>query len=318
MKPISPTLLNHILQFLESEKIPFQRDQNLSILCSFKIGGISPLVVEPDHPENLLKAWNFFQKEGIPFKILGGGTNLLISDEPVDFITIRLGGEFKEFQEVEPESGIFQIGAAALTTPTFRKISLLGFSGMEFMSTIPGWVGGAVIQNAGCYGGELFDFIDWVEFVQDGKIQRLDRKEIQYGYRTTQFLQKKDALITQIQVRLQAGNLSEIEWSLKDKRDRRNSSQPKNKKSAGSVFKNPKGLDNHGKPLKAWSLIDQVGLRGLIQGGAQISPEHCNFIVNIGEAKAKDVAYLAALIQEKVHKELGILLEREIEYFGTI
>ncbi len=318
MKPISPTLLHQIIQFLESEKIPFQKDQNLSILCSFKIGGISPLVVEPDHPENLLKTWNFFLKEGIPFKILGGGTNLLISDEPVDFITIRLDGEFKEFQEVEPGSGVFQIGAAALTTPTFRKISLLGYTGMEFMSTIPGWVGGAVIQNAGCYGGELFDFVDWVEFVQDGKIQKLNRSEIQYGYRTTQFLQNKNSMITQIQVRLKPGNLSEIELSLKDKRDRRNSSQPENKKSAGSVFKNPVGTDEDGKPLKAWSLIDRAGLRGLIQGGAQISPEHCNFIVNIGGAKAKDVAYLAALIQEKVHNQSGILLQREIEYFGSI
>ena len=112
--------------------------------------------------------------------------------------------------------------------------------------------------------------------------------------------------------------MEEIEASLKEKRDKRNSSQPENKKSAGSVFKNPNLKDEHGNPVKSWKLIDEAGLRGVIQGGAQISPEHCNFIVNIGGATAADVHYLVKTIQEKVHTISGVLLEREIEYFGTV
>lgn len=117
---------------------------------------------------------------------------------------------------------------------------------------------------------------------------------------------------------MQRGKEEEIEESLKDKRERRNSSQPQNKKSAGSIFKNPKELDTEGKPLKSWKLIEQAGLRGLNRGDALVSPEHCNFIVNTGKAKAKDVDYLICLIKEKVYEFSNVLLEQEVEYFGTI
>ncbi|MCB1180228.1 MAG: UDP-N-acetylmuramate dehydrogenase [Leptospiraceae bacterium] len=318
MQQLSESSIKDLISNLNANSISYRTNVNLSILCSFKIGGISPLVIEPENNEMLLQALNGLKKYDLPYKILGGGTNLLISDFPNDFITLRLSGEFKDFSELEKDSGKFTIGAAALTTPTFRKISQMGYTGMEFMSTIPGWLGGAVIQNAGCYGGELFDFIDTLEVLQNGNIHSFKKSEVDYGYRYTQFLKNKDSIITKINVTLLKGNLEEIEASLKDKRDRRNSSQPENKKSAGSVFKNPKGLDEEGKPLKSWFLIDQVGLRGLIKGGAQISPEHCNFIVNTGGARASDVAYLARTIQDKVFEKYKIQLEREVEYFGKI
>lgn len=308
--------LSQIKEELSGNGVNFRESVDLSVLSSFKIGGVSPLVVEPESNESLLAALFIFKKLSVPYKVLGGGSNLLISDTPVDFVTLRLSGIFKEYSGLG--SGRFFIGAAANTTPTFRKISQSGFTGSEFLSTIPGWVGGAVIQNAGCYGGELFNLVEHVEFIKNGELQKKKRDEVEYGYRFTEFLKNKDSIITGIQIQLKEGNLEEIELSLKEKRDKRNSSQPENKRSAGSVFKNPSSKDDSGNPIKSWQLIDRAGLRGKIRGGAQISPQHCNFIVNIGNAKAADVNYLVNLIREKVLSTSGILLEREIEYFGLI
>lgn len=312
---LSESLLEELRGNLEKKQIPYRTNYKLSSLCSFKIGGISPLVVEPCNTNQLVEALHVFQKRSIPYKVLGGGTNLLISDFPDTFITLRLSGDFKE---MSGEGGFFWIGAAANTTPVFRKISQMGFTGVEFLSTIPGWVGGAVIQNAGCYGGELFDYIEEVEYIRGGELHLAKKNQIEYGYRSTQFLKQKDSIISRIKVHVSPGDMEEIELSLKDKRDRRNSSQPENKKSAGSVFKNPPLKNEKGEPLKAWWLIDRVGLRGKICGDAQISPEHCNFIVNLGQATANDVASLAKEVQEKVYSKFSISLEREIEYFGMV
>jgi UDP-N-acetylmuramate dehydrogenase len=308
--------IQEAIKNLQASQVPFRENLSLASLSSFKIGGIAPLVVEPGEDEQIYSCLLILQKLDLPFKILGGGSNLLISDHPDDFVVLRLGGSYKSYEMMEP--GIFRIGAATNTTPTFRQISQKGYKGVEFLSTIPGWTGGAVMQNAGCYGGELLDFTSKIEFIRNGEIHSKKPSEIEYGYRFTEFLQKKDSIILRVEMKLDEGNLEEIEESLKDKRDKRNSSQPENKKSAGSMFKNPRLNDEHGRPIKAWELIDRVGLRGTIKGGAQISPEHCNFIVNLGSATALDVHYLASLVQEKVHKETGILLNREVEYFGSI
>ncbi len=301
---------------LSEKKIPFRENLLLAPLSSFKIGGVSPLVVEPESNEQIFEFLEIQKKFSIPYKILGGGSNLLISDEPNDFVVLRLSGMFKEFSE--NSEGIFYVGAATNTTPTFKKISLLGYTGLEFLSTIPGWVGGAVIQNAGCYGGEIFNQILEVDFIRDGKFYSKKKEEIEFGYRFTEFLRDKNSIITGIKIFAKKGNLEEIENSLNDKREKRNSSQPENKKSAGSVFKNPKGLDDNGLPMKSWKLIDKSGLRGLMKNKAQISPAHCNFIVNLGGAKASDVNYLVSTIQDKVFQKSKIILEKEIEYFGQI
>ncbi|PJZ53632.1 UDP-N-acetylenolpyruvoylglucosamine reductase [Leptospira adleri] len=316
LPPLSESRIRILKESLESSKIPFRSEVRLSVLSSFKIGGICPVVVEPEDSEQVLETLSIFEKIELPWKILGGGSNLLISDHPDNFLTLRLSGKFKNFDSLG--EGKFRIGAATNTTPTFRQISQAGFTGAEFLSTIPGWTGGAVIQNAGCYGGELFDLIETVEFLRNDEVLIKKSNEIEHGYRFTEFLNNKDSIILGIEILLKEGNLDEIEESLRDKRERRNSSQPENKKSAGSVFKNPKIFGENGKEIKAWELIDRAGLRGAAKGGAQISPEHCNFIVNVGTATASDVNYLVELVLDKVFQQSGILLKREIEYFGDI
>lgn len=308
--------LTYLINQLKNSHISFKANIPLAPITSFKIGGKSPLVIEPHNIESLLEVLFFLKQAELEYKILGGGTNILVSDHPDDFVVIRLEGEFKDYKDIG--GGTFRIGGAALTTPVFRKLSQLGFTGSEFLSTIPGRIGGAVIQNAGCYGGELFNIIKKIEFIHNSEINYRTPDQVRHGYRVTEFKEKKDSMITSIDVQLTPGNTEEIEFSLKEKRDKRNSSQPENKKSAGSVFKNPKLLDENGKPIKSWQLIDAAGLRGRKKGGAEISAEHCNFIVNIGNATASDVDYLIQLILESVLKTSGILLEKEIEYFGSI
>lgn len=305
--------INYCQEKLKHKKIPFRQDVALQSECSFRIGGICPLMVEPQNLQQLLEFLAIMSDSTLNYRILGGGSNLLISDHPDDFIVLRLEGNFKEFSG-QPD-GSFSIGASCNTTPTFRKISRMGYSGAEFLSTIPGRVGGAVIQNAGCYGGQLFDWLESVDIVREGSLQRIPVSAIEFGYRTSQFLQTKDSIITGIQIRLPAGKLEEIESSLAEKRQHRNRSQPQNKKSAGSIFKNPSAEVS---PLKAWQLIDKVGLRGKQKGDALISPEHCNFIVNTGQATAHDVDYLIQTIRETIAKEFSIQLEKEVEYFGNI
>ncbi|EMK00006.1 UDP-N-acetylmuramate dehydrogenase [Leptospira sp. B5-022] len=316
MAILSEIQIRELKNSLENSGLPYRENQDLSVHCSFKIGGISPIMVEPETQEQILETLSLFEKLDLPWKILGGGTNILISDHPNDFVILKLSGGFKEYKDLG--EGIFQVGAATNTTPVFRQISQKGYTGAEFLSTIPGWTGGAVIQNAGCYGGELFELIQEVEFLRNGEVLKRKPSEIEHGYRFTEFLKRKDSIILSIRIGLKPGNLEEIETSLKEKRDKRNSSQPQNKKSAGSMFKNPKVFDEQGKEIKAWQFIDKVGLRGLQIGGAQISPEHCNFIVNTGGAKASDVYGLVNTVQEKVEKETGVILQREVEYFGTI
>ncbi|EIE02641.1 UDP-N-acetylmuramate dehydrogenase [Leptospira licerasiae] len=316
MAILSEIQIRELKNSLENSGLPYRENQDLSVNCSFKIGGISPLIVEPETREQILETLSLFKRLEMPWKILGGGTNILISDHPDDFVILKLSGGFKEYKDLG--EGYFQVGAATNTTPVFRQISQKGYTGAEFLSTIPGWTGGAVIQNAGCYGGELFDLIQEVEFLRNGEVLKRKPSEIEHGYRFTEFLKRKDSIILSVLIKLKRGNLEEIEASLKEKRDKRNSSQPQNKKSAGSMFKNPKVFDEHGKEIKAWQFIDKVGLRGLQIGGAQISPEHCNFIVNIGGAKASDVYGLVNTVQEKVEKETGVILQREVEYFGSI
>ncbi|MBE7412482.1 MAG: UDP-N-acetylmuramate dehydrogenase [Leptospiraceae bacterium] len=308
--------LSEIQEDLKEKSISFKTNVNLSLYSSFKIGGISPLLIEPENTEQIFDIFHILQKRETAYKILGGGTNLLISDHPDNFVVLKLAGEFKEFTLISDNQ--FSIGGGALTTPTFRKISQSGFTGGEFLSTIPGSVGGAVIQNAGCYGGEIFQLIDSVECIQNGRLVHLNKKDIQYSYRNSEFKENKNSIVLNIKISLKEGNISEIEESLKEKRDKRNSSQPSNKKSAGSVFKNPPKTKNNLRPLKSWELIDRVGLRGFVKGGAIISKEHCNFITNEGNARASDVDYLISLVQDSVYNKFGILLEKEIEYFGEV
>lgn len=306
--------LREIGAFLAASKIPFQNDFPLFEYTTFRIGGNADYFATPKTAEDLALLQRWLNEREIPVFILGGGSNLLISDAGFRGVVIHpdLGEEFRILEQSTSHLKVF-VPASARAPLTGKKISALGFEGLEFLTTIPGHFGGSVIQNAGCYGHELKDSLISVSAILGGEILEITRNACNFTYRESLFKSNPGYWISGATLEIGAGNPAEIEAKIADYKARRIASQPKNRRSAGSIFKNPaKSISEK----KAWQLIDEAGLRGVKEGGCEISAEHCNFIVNNGGGKAADVHALARLIETKVFETTGIRLEREVVFVG--
>lgn len=300
--------------FLAARKIPFQRDFPLFEYTTFRIGGNADFFVTPRTAEDLTLLQGWLGGHQVPVFILGGGSNLLINDAGFRGVVIHpdLGEEFRILEQSASHLKVF-VPASARAPLTGKKISALGFTGLEFLTTIPGHFGGSIIQNAGCYGHELMDSVVSVSAVAEGALSEITSDACNFTYRHSLFKSDPRYWIVGATLEIGAGNPTEIEAKIADYKARRIASQPKNRRSAGSIFKNPaKSISEK----KAWQLIDEAGLRGVTQGGCEISAEHCNFIVNNGGGKAADVHALAKLIETKVFEMTGIRLEREVVFVG--
>lgn len=283
------------------------RNEPLERHTSFQIGGKADLLVYPE-TEKEIAEW--FGKEE-PHFVLGGGTNLLVGDGGVRGIVLSVEKSLRKFQIEGPEKDgtirvRVQVGhhLTGLSTALMRK----GISGLEFAYGIPGTVGGALIMNAGTNIGEMKDVVEWVSGVTpEGETVRLRNEEIAFRYRSSHF--PKGSLLLEAGLRLRQGNRSEIYKKMKSSQKRRKETQPLSFPSAGSIFKNPPG-DYAGR------IIDALGLKGFAVGDAQVSTKHANFIVNCGRATSAQVLELIEKIEEKVHAETGIRLEREVRLVG--
>lgn len=300
--------------FLGASQIPFQKDFPLFEYTTFRIGGNADFFVTPKSPADMAALQGWLSERGIQVFILGGGSNLLVSDAGFRGVVIHpdLGEEFRILEQSASHLKVF-VPASARAPLAGKKLSALGFQGLEFLTTIPGHFGGSIIQNAGCYGHELTDSVVSVEVVRRGDVQLLENAACEFKYRDSLFKRTPAIWVTGATLEINAGNPTEIEAKIADYKARRIASQPKNRRSAGSIFKNPAP---HISAKKAWQLIDEAGLRGVKHGGAEISAEHCNFIVNNGGGKAADVHALAQLIETKVFETTGIRLEREVVFVG--
>ncbi|HNA79272.1 MAG TPA: UDP-N-acetylmuramate dehydrogenase, partial [Turneriella sp.] len=222
-------------------------------------------------------------------------------------------GEEPEILHRSADRLVVRVPASARAPLAGKKISALGYGGLEFLTTIPGHFGGSVIQNAGCYGHELRDSLVTVEAVRTGQVATVSNASCEFAYRDSIFKRDNSAWIASATLELAAGDSAAIAARIEDYKNRRIASQPKNRRSAGSIFKNPApGVS----PKKAWQLIDEAGLRGVSQGGAEISAEHCNFIVNNGSGSAADVLHLIHLIEQRVYDTCGVRLEKEVVLVG--
>jgi UDP-N-acetylmuramate dehydrogenase len=273
---------------------------------SFKLGGPVDIFVEPDNTEELVKAISHLREQKVPYYIMGNGSNLLVSDKGLRGAVVKIGEKFSRVDidgdRVIAESGILLSSLSKIAA----KNSL---AGMEFASGIPGTLGGAVAMNAGAYGGEMKDIIEWVEVLdQELKLIRLQNVEMEFGYRKS-VVEQRGYIVIRSCLKLKQGNPEEIYAIMADLTQKRTSKQPLHLPSAGSTFKRPEGYF-------AGKLIEDAGLRGFSIGGAQVSPLHCGFVVNNGEATAQDVYDLIRHVQKTVYEKFNVNLETEVKMLG--
>lgn len=282
--------------------------ENVSIktLTSFKIGGISKFVFYPNSINNLKESINFLNENKIDFKIWGMGSNILASDDDYDGVIIKLD---KMLNSIQIEGNLVTVEAGVSLITLAYKTCLLGLSGFEYATGIPGSVGGALYMNAGAYKHDTYEILNRVYVLKGNEFVWMNKEEIQFSYRHTSFCEHKDWIILKAEFSLKNGDISNIEQTISDRKQRRILSQPLNYPSAGSVFRNP--LNTF-----AWQVIDDIGLRGKQIGGAMFSEVHSNFIINVEQAKANDVYELIQLAIRLSKEKLNIDLVPEVEFFN--
>ena len=240
-----------------------------------------------------------------PVTVIGAASNLIIRDGGVAGLVVRLA---RGFGGIDVEADGVIAGAAALDATVAEHAAQAGLTGLEFLSGIPGAIGGAVIMNAGAYGGDIASVLDWAEIVtRQGELRRLPAGEIGFSYRHSTL--PPECVVVRARLHARSGAPAGINARMADIRASREATQPIRARTGGSTFRNPDGA-------KAWELIDAAGCRGLVRGGAQVSEKHCNFLLNTGTASAADLEGLGEEVRRRVHEASGISLVWEIRRIG--
>jgi len=289
------------------ERVRF--DEPLSRHTSFRIGGPADVWVEVADASEIRRAQQLAAAAGLPLFLLGAGTNVLVSDRGVRGVVMHLGRPLASVEWQANGVGWHVRAGAAL--PLKRLVTdTMGrhLTGLEFAEGIPGTVGGGLLMNAGAFGGELADVVEWVEGVDaHGEVCRIARAALRFGYRF--FDLPRGFVVTHLGLLLQPGDPQAIAAQRDSAKRRRERRQPVGYPNAGSIFKNPPGS-------YAGRLIEAAGLKGLRHGGAMVSDQHANFIVNIGGATASDVCALMREVTQRVLETAGVRLEPEIKLVG--
>ena len=279
----------------------------LAPLTSFRIGGPAALYLEPRDDADLFAAGRTVQETGIPFVVLGKGSNVLVSDAGFPGLVIRLGQAYRW----AAREGRFLSAGGAMPLPAHAGVALRhALAGIEFGVAIPASLGGAARMNAGAHGRQMADVIDSIDLVRLLEAGRgtVEASDVGFAYRRTHL--PPDAVVVGARLRLEPGQPVDIRAAMDDAREWRRRTQPVAEPNCGSVFKNPEG--DH-----AARLIDESGLKGTAVGGAQVSGKHANFIVTSSGAQAADVLALIHLLQDQVHARTGIRLEPEVQFVGA-
>ena len=294
--------MKELIAFLQKNSITYSAGEPMKPHTTFKIGGPADVLVTADTLDELRAVIAACREYGIPWMILGKGSNLLVSDEGIEGAVIALGEDFKS---ITVDGEYITCGAALSLSKLCSVAAENSLSGLEFAYGIPGSVGGAVYMNAGAYGGETADVITEVTYLTpDGEVGTYTASELRFGYRHSIFKENPNIILFS-KYKLIPGDRDAIRSGMDDCMDRRRSKQPLEFPSAGSVFKRPEGAF-------AGTLIEQCGLKGRSVGGAQVSEKHAGFIINAGSATCRDVEELVRLVQDTVKNETGYYLECEI------
>ena len=308
-----------------------QRNVLLKNYTTFRIGGPAKYFFVAKNKKDLIKAISVAKKLKLPFFILGGGSNLLVSDKGFNGILIKIRNTKYEIPACPAGRQNTKIMAEAgvMLGELVNVSAKAGLSGLEWAVGIPGTIGGAIRGNAGAFNKSMKDVVKSVEALEvkneKCKVKNFKNRDCKFSYRDSIFKDKKNLIILSAVLQLKKGKKSEIEKKVKENLNYRKERQPLNFPSAGSVFKNPRGLATGelGEEDKSSSLsfaaarmIEECGLKGKKIGNVKISEKHSNFIVNLGNGKAKDVIKLIKLIKQKVKKKFGVTLEEEIQFLG--
>jgi UDP-N-acetylmuramate dehydrogenase len=280
-------------------------DEPLKRYTAWKIGGPADALLEPGDTDELIEAIKKAREHGIPVTVLGGGTNVLVCDGGIRGLTIRLA---KSLKGVEIEGLRVVADAGALYPVLANTTAGRGLEGLEFATGIPGTVGGAVYMNAGAYGSETTEVLDWADVYQDGAVVRIENADLALSYRRSILHEHPDWVVLRAGYTLAPGDPGELRTRIKEFRTQRMNGSP-NRPSCGSTFKRPPG-DFPGR------VIEAAGLKGTRVGQVEVSPVHANYFVNLGGATAREALELMAFVREKVRERLGIELEPEVRVIG--
>ena len=282
-----------------------QPDAALGPATWFRVGGPAELLVRPADVEDLCALLANLPHE-VPVLAIGAASNLIVRDGGVHGVVVRLA---RGFGDVLVEADGVIAGAAALDATVAERAAAAGLAGLEFLSGIPGSIGGAVAMNAGAYGGDIAGCLDWADIVmRSGELVRLHAGRLAFAYRHAAL--PPDSVVVRARLRATPGDRGLIAARMDDIRRSREATQPVRARTGGSTFRNPDGM-------KAWELIDAVGGRGLLRGGAMVSEQHCNFLLNTGEATAADLEGLGEELRSRVQTHSGIELHWEIRRVGV-
>lgn len=297
-------------QFLEQLEQIVGRDgirpeEPMSRHTTFRVGGAADVLATPDRSV-LSQVVALCKKERVPYYIIGNGSNLLVGDGGIRGVVIETKGAVNELRT---EGERIVAGAGTLLSQAASRAASLGLAGMEFAAGIPGTVGGAVVMNAGAYGGEMKDILESVTVLDaEGHEKMLSVDELELGYRSSCIL-KNGYIVLEAVFHLAAGEETEIRARMQELAAKRMSKQPLEYPSAGSTFKRPEGYF-------AGKLIMDAGLRGYRVGGAQVAEKHCGFVINRGGATAADIVKLMEDVKCEVERQFHVTLEPEVKMLG--
>lgn len=273
---------------------------------TFRIGGPADALALPKTPEEVAEVVHFCHEHAQPYYVLGNGSNLLVSDEGYRGLVLQL---YRNFNDIQVNGETITVQSGAMLAAVARAAYQTGLTGLEFASGIPGTIGGAVVMNAGAYGGEMKNVLKEVTVLtKEGEVLVIPAKALELGYRTS-VIPKNGWIVLGAVLQLKKGDQEQILARMEELKEQRITKQPLDLPSAGSTFKRPKGYF-------AGKLIMDAGLRGFTVGGAQVSEKHCGFVVNRGNATAADVWELICEVKRRVKEITGVELEPEVKLLG--
>lgn len=293
-----------------SEAVPSQQilvNESMSNHTTFRVGGAADIFVEIETLCQLKNVLAILRFEGLTrlnkdFYLIGNGSNLLVSDKGIRGVVLHLS---KQYSHIEARETVLVCEAGAALATIAKAACENALTGFEFAAGIPGSLGGAIVMNAGAYGGEMKQVIKSVLLMApDGTLVEKSVAEMKFSYRHS-LLKEQDFIVVSAQIALERGNQSQIRAKMEELAARRREKQPLEYPSAGSTFKRPEGYF-------AAKLIEDAGLRGFCVGDAQVSEKHCGFVINKGKATAQDIYTLIEQVQKKVYETSGVMIEPEV------